>query len=236
MQTILLVAAEAKELRGILRRCQRPERLGWPLRFSRAGELAGQRLLMVADGPGRELALGALRLALGRQRVDAVVSTGWCGALEPDFAPGEIFVASRVEAAGEHMSYTAGIPRTGQKARSGCLVTVDRVVRTIEHKVRLRQAGAAAVDMEAAAVASEARAAGIPFFCVRVVLDLAGEDLRLDLEAARDRQGRFSRGRILRAALARPRLLIPELIRLERRSRLAARALGDFVAECRFEP
>jgi hypothetical protein len=90
--------------------------------------------------------------------------------------------------------------------------------------------------MEAAAVASEARAAGIPFFCVRVVLDLAGEDLRLDLEAARDRQGRFSRSRILRAALARPRLLIPELIRLERRSRLAARALGDFVAECRFEP
>lgn len=236
MQTILLVAAEKRELAGVLRRCQRPEKLGWPLQFCWAGELAGQRVLMVADGPGRELARGAMRLALGRQRADAVVSTGWCGALEPDYGPGEIFVASRVEAAGENMSYTAGIPRTGQKFRSGCLVTVDRVVRTIEDKVRLRQAGAAAVDMEAAAVASEARAAGMPFFCVRVVLDLAGENLRLDLDAARDQDGRFSSSRILRAALAQPRRLVPELIRLERRSRLAARALGDFIAECRFEP
>jgi hypothetical protein len=29
--------------------------------------------------------------------------------------------------------------------------------------------------------------------------------------------------------------VLPELIRIERRSRLAARALGDFIADCRFQ-
>jgi adenosylhomocysteine nucleosidase len=107
------------------------------------------------------------------------------------------------------------------------------VVATIEEKKRLRASGAV-VEMEAAGVAARAAKHGLPFFCIRAVLDGAEEGFAVDYEALKNKDGRFSRPRILRAALARPWALLPELIRLERHGRVAARALGDFVADCRF--
>jgi len=52
VRTVLLVAAEPGELRGILRRCTRVRRLDWPLVVRGSGELNGQRVLLVAHGPG----------------------------------------------------------------------------------------------------------------------------------------------------------------------------------------
>jgi hypothetical protein len=88
--------------------------------------------------------------------------------------------------------------------------------------------------MESAAVAEAARERGVPFYCIRAVLEGAAEGFTLDFNGLRDREGRFSRPRIAAAALARPWVGVPELIRIERRVRLASRALGDFFAECRF--
>ena len=228
----MLVAAEKRELAGVLRRCRRRERLRWPLEWAWRGELRGRPVVLAANGPGGLWAAEAMRVTCGREEVDAVVSTGWCGGLDPELAPGEIFVASGVK--GEGVSFAAAVPRTGCAFRSGWLVTVDRVAQTAEEKARLRESGAAAVDMEAAAVAAESERRGLRFFCVRVVLDGAGESFRLDFNAARRDNGRFSRRRILRAALARPWVGLPELVRWGRRTREAARVLGDFLAECEF--
>lgn len=235
MGTILLVAADKREIAGVLRRCRRLERLRWPVESAWRGELAGQRVAVVGDGPGRARAAQATRRGCEREQVEAVVSTGWCGALDATLEPGEIFVASQVQAAGEAVSYAAGAPRTGRSFRSGWLVTVDRVVRSAGEKAGLRQTGAAAVDMEAAAVAAESARLGLRFFCVRAVVDGASEEFRLDFDAARGENGRFSRARIWRAALARPWVGVPELAKWARRSVRTARALGDFLSECRFE-
>lgn len=235
MGTILLVAADKREVAGVLRRCRRLERLRWPVESAWRGELAGQRVVVVADGSGRARAAQATRRACERERVEAVVSTGWCGALDAALEPGEIFVASEVQAAGEAVSYAAGMPRTERSFRSGRLATVDRVLRSAGEKGGLRQTGAAAVDMEAAAVAAESASRGLKFFCVRAVLDGAGEGMRLDFNAARGENGRFSRARIVRAALRRPWAGVPELAKWARRSVRSARALGDFLSECRFE-
>ena len=59
MAELLVVAAEPRELRVILRRCRGAKRLGWPLWFARAGDLNANRLVMVANGPGQELAAKA---------------------------------------------------------------------------------------------------------------------------------------------------------------------------------
>jgi nucleoside phosphorylase len=104
----------------------------------------------------------------------------------------------------------------------------------LAEKRRLHQGGAAAVDMEAGTVALQAQQAGLPFYCIRAVLDRADEEFSLDFNALRSADGRFSRLRILRAALARPLARLPELMRIERRGRKASRALGDFVAQCVF--
>ncbi len=231
MKTVLVVAAEPRELRGILRRCQGVRALGWPLRFARSGELNGQRLLMVAHGPG-PLAARAVDEALRREKVDAVVSTGFCGGLDAGLDVGEVFVASRV--ADDRQTYEAERPAAARKFSSGELVSTEYVVGTVAEKQRLRASGAAAVEMEAAAVAGRARESGLPFYCVRAVMDRACEGFLLDFNGLRDRSGRFSRLRILKAALARPWALLPELLRIERHGRIAARALGEFLADCRF--
>jgi adenosylhomocysteine nucleosidase len=234
LKSALLVAAERRELAGILRHCRRRKRLRWGIKYSWSAQLNGQRLLMVANGPGAALAREAVCRAFGQERADAVVSTGWCGALDPALKLGDIVVASRIDALDEQVGYNTEIPRTQRAYRLGRLISLDRVIQRAEEKAPLGAAGGVAVEMEAAAVASEARRLGAPFFCVRVVMDRAEEGLGLDFNRLRSPDGRFSRARILSAVLVRPRVLLPELIRLERRSRLAARALGDFVADCEF--
>ncbi len=228
VREILIVAAEPGELRGIIGKCTDVSRPALPVAFARAGTLNGARITAVANGPGARLAGAAAGVPVS---ADAVVSAGYCGAVDPACGPGDIIVASCVgEAACE-------MPRTERPYRAGRLLSLDRVVTTAQQK-RLLQAGNGssplAVDMEAAAVAAAARERGLPFFCVRAVLDAAHEGFALDFNRLRDGEGRFSRPRILAAALARPWAGIPELIRLDRRGRLCSRALGDFFAECRF--
>lgn len=232
MRTVLLVAAERRELRGILWRCGRVGKLSWPVRFARSAELNGQRLLLVAHGPGRKLVSEAIDVVLREEPADAVVSTGFCGALDGSLEVGDVFVATRVE--NGCAAYEAAQPATGQPFRSGTLVSTDHVVCSVAEKERLSAGGAAAVEMEAAAVAGRAGRHGLPFYCVRAVLDRATEGFTLDFNELRRSDGRFSRPRILRAALARPWAAVPQLMRLERRGRLAARALGEFLADCRF--
>ncbi|MGO9097685.1 MAG: hypothetical protein ACLQGV_20980 [Bryobacteraceae bacterium] len=232
MRTVLLVASEPGELRGILWRCTQVRRLDWPLWFARSGELNGQRLLAVAHGPGRKLAAQAVDVALMVQRPDALASVGFCGSLDATLTVGGVFVATRVEDGSE--AYEAERPATRRAFRSGALISTDHVVSSVAEKQRLGAGGAAAVEMEAAAVAGRAKLENLPFYCVRAVLDLASEGFTLDYSVLRGPDGRFSRARILRAALAHPWPVAPELMRLGRRGRIAARALGEFFADCRF--
>jgi len=90
------------------------------------------------------------------------------------------------------------------------------------------------VEMESAAVAQKAGEWGVPFYSVRAVSDTAFDDLPLDFNQYRDREGRFSRGRIALAAMAHPFTRVPALLRLDNNCRIAAEALGEFFATCRF--
>jgi len=232
---LLLVAAEGRELAGVRRHCERMERLRWPVEWAWRGELNGQAVVLAADGSGGVRVVGAVRTACEREKVAAVVSTGWCGAVAPGLAPGEILVASRVEAEGGGEDYACARPRTEGPFRTGRLVTVNRVAGMAAEKARLGAGGASAVDLEAVHVAAEAARRRLRFYCVRVVLDSAEESLGLDFEAAREDNGRLGRRQIVRAALERPWRGVPELARWARRSRAAARALGKFLAECSFD-
>jgi adenosylhomocysteine nucleosidase len=232
--TILAIAAEAMEFDGLIRHGRGRYGLQWPLEFSSAFEVDGNRWLVAADGPGPRLAAHVAAVAAGRERVDVVVSAGFCGALDPVLRTGDVFVASRVEAVERGISYPAGTPVTGRPFAGGTLISLDRVVSSAAEKRRLRQSGAAAVEMESAAVADFAGRAGCPFYCIRSVSDAAGEDLLFDFNEMRDAAGRFDRIRIAAAAVRRPFKRVPALISLRRRCREAALALGDFLADCRF--
>ena len=86
----------------------------------------------------------------------------------------------------------------------------------------------------ALAVAARAQDAGLPFYCIRAVTDLAGETMANDFNNALRPNGRFDTISILGSSLRHPAARLPELFRLRSRCDRASRALGDFLADCRF--
>lgn len=229
---MLMIAAEPREFDGLLAYCSRIRRQDWPVRWARAAELNGASLTLVANGAGAVQARRAAEAAASRGTWTALCSLGFCGALVSGLKVGDIFVASNVAAG--HSSFRAEKPVSTRAHTSGTLASVNRVAQTAAEKQALRETGAAAVEMEAAGAAAGANALGIPFYCVRAVTDLADESFHFDFNSALKPDGRFDTIRIISAAFERPLVLIPELLRLRNRCRVAARRLGEFLADCRF--
>lgn len=230
---MIAVAAEALEFGGLLRRAGSVRRLAWPLRFASEAEIGGRRWILAAHGPGPRLARQAARTALERCGSGILLSTGLCGATREGLRPGEIFAATEVVDAATGARYPALPVQAGAPFRRGTLWSQDRVAATREEKAEIAARGADAVEMEAAAVAAEAAARRVPFYCVRVVSDGAQDGLPLDFNRLRDREGRFSTSRITCAVLMHPSSLIP-LLRFYGACRRAADRLGEFLVDCRF--
>jgi len=229
---LAFVAAERLEFEGVLRRAERVAKLDWPLRFARTAWLNGEPIVLVADGPGPKLAGRAVDFVRKYQELSGLISTGFCGALNPALQPCDIFVATEVLG----VAHALSVPRSHscERYQTGRLLSFDHVVSTAPEKADLRRTGADAVEMEAGAVAAKAAQWNIPFYCVRVVTDTAAESFPLDFNRMRDVNGRFSRAKILAAALRRPGSVIPELLKLNRRCRDASLALGDFLVDASF--
>jgi adenosylhomocysteine nucleosidase len=216
-------------LDGLLGHVGEVIKLDWPLDFARQGRLNGEQVVVVANGPGPKLAGAAVDVVKEHQNVDALISTGFCGGLQPSLRACDIFVATEVVGVS-----SALVPASRRNFKSGKLLSMDCVVSTAVEKARLGKTGADAVEMEAAAIGARAKQYNIPFYAVRVVTDTCDEDFPLDFNGMRSHDGRFSRARILAAALRRPGVVFPELIQLNKRTKRAAQALGDFLADARF--
>jgi adenosylhomocysteine nucleosidase len=232
--TVLCVAADRRELAGLSGHLGAPVRLEWNLDHAVAFKRRERLTIGVANGPGPALVRQAAETALDNVSPDVVVSIGFCGGLNPDLRPGDIFVAERLRCAEPAAEYAVKTPATDRDAFHGTLLSVDRVVATSEEKNSLWAEGCDAVEMEAAGVAAVAAERRLPFYCIRVVSDTSEESFVADLNWARGRDGRFRSLKIVASALKRPARGLPELLRLGRRTRKAAPALGAFLAECDF--
>ena len=232
------MAAEAREFLGLLRNAERVTKLNWPLDFARMVWLNGRAAVLVANGPGPKLAGQAVEIARGRQELNGLVSTGFCGALDPALKPLDIFIPTEILPSLDQLNRDrkgASInPVTSKRPyQTGKLLSLDRVASTTTEKSELHKTTASAIEMEAAAVSQKAREYNLPFYCIRVVTDTATESFPLDFNRLRDSNGRFSRTKILAAAFRQPSVF-PGLLKLNKRSKQAAQALGDFIADTRF--
>lgn len=238
---ILYVAAEAMELEQFAERLTGLRKLKWPVDYAYEGIWEGRRLMLAANGAGPRLAARAVEIAiravsaadLSSSKLELIVSTGFCGGLDPALRESEIVVASEVVDSQTREKFNASMV-TGESGavRSGVIVTQDRVAQNPAEKQALHSDGAIAVDMEAAAVAARAKRAGLPFACIKVVSDRADESFGLDLNQMRSPEGRIRRGKIGYYALTHP-WIIPELFRLKRRTEDAAKMLGEFLVNSR---
>jgi len=203
---------------------------------------AGARRVLVS-GVG---AVAAARAAatLRTAGVTGFVSWGTAAGLIDDVAPGTIVIATGVTAdrgmarrsrdAGEWADRLAAVLGAGVASSAGADAPLVRrgliadpagVLRTPEEKRRLAAAtGAVIADMETAAIADAATAAGLPWLAVRAVADAVDVGLPTSVLRAIDPEGRMHYGRLARALLAHPTDMMA-LPAVARGFRLALQAL-----------
>jgi len=229
---LVFVASDPREYTGILAHAAQARRAPLAVEWARTAQLGAHEAVLVANGAGRRRAAAALEAAAAGFPADAVVSTGFCGALEEHLQIADVVVGTCVADAGRR--YPASPVHGPGAVHPGLVYTADRVAQTASEKRSLRSTGACAVEMEAAGVAERAQVLGLQFYCVRAVTDLAGEDLANDFNAALRPDGHFDTIVILKGTLSHPKVRLRELFRLRRRCVQASRVLGDFFADCRF--
>ncbi|MGA8030020.1 MAG: hypothetical protein WB992_22980 [Bryobacteraceae bacterium] len=240
---ILYVAAEAAELKPFAALLTGLRKLSWPIDYAFEGIWEGRRVMLAANGAGPRLAAHAAEVAiravtaaeLSSSKLEAIVSTGYCGALDPDLQECEIVVGTKVLDLSNQEEFECVTITAKSACKYGVIGSQDRIANDSAEKSQLKASGAIAVDMESAGVATRAKRAGLPFSCIKVVSDRAGESFRFDLNKMRTIEGRIARGKIGIYAGMHPSL-IPELFFLRRRAKDAARALGDFLVSCRINP
>lgn len=229
---ILMVAANRMEFPGILAHATEARPAGLPVDWARTAQLGDNELLMVANGAGAARAAAAVDAALAGFPAGAIVSTGFCGALSPELLVADIVSATSVSGGANRFPVLQ--PNCARPHHKGVIVSIDHVAQTAAEKHSLRAGGGAAVEMEAAGVAARAQAHRVPFYCIRAVTDVAGEDMANDFNESLREDGHFATISILKGTLRKPWVRLPELFRLRNHCARAARVLGDFIADCRF--
>ena len=129
---LLFVASNAMESRGLLRRCAHVRPLNLPLHRSRAGFLGGHEILLTANGAGARRSAAAVDAALASFRPDALVSIGFCGALDPSLAIAGIVVGTTIFA--RERAFAAESPVAAGPHHLGPIWSFDHVAATAAEK------------------------------------------------------------------------------------------------------
>ena len=158
--------------------------------------------VVVCGGIGREAATEATREVIARYQPQLVVSAGFAGALLPGIRVAAILNPAKVIAASTGTAFETEVPG------SGILVTAAAVAGPDEKRRLAERFSAQAVDMEAAAVARAAQAAGVRFRALKAISD------ELDFpvpptQAFIDARGRFKTLNFAAYVALRPRLWAP---------------------------
>lgn len=169
---------------------------------------------------------------------DLLVSAGFCGGVASELLVGDIAVAC-----GFVIASGAGVQQVpiempvfikkllreltdhGKRAFESLFVSTPTVMNKAAIAVLLNDhASFPVVEMESAAIALIAVEKKTPFLAIRAVSDPRGEELQFSIEEFCDAQLNISIPRVLLTILKRP-VIIPQLIRLARNSRVASKSL-----------
>jgi adenosylhomocysteine nucleosidase len=208
----------------------------------------GQPIIVLQTGAGPQRAREAVSWLLASHPCRGILSVGLSGGLQASLPPGSVVIGNRwVALEGRPLvRRTVGPPKAhglldgllraaaggGVPPHEGWLLTVDRLVSSVEEKRRLAaETGAAAVDMEGGALAERALAADVEPAAMRVILDDAHESLDARPLRWLRSDGSLSFRRCGLAVAAQPTLL-PVLWRLGRRSTRAMALVARWL--CRF--
>jgi len=204
---VAVVAPLSEEVAALAGRLEkRVLRRAGDLRFTE-GSLCRRRVAVAATGDGARRASRGLIALIEAVEPTEVWVLGVAGGVSPELEIGDLVAAEAVrdEATGEVLrpavECAAGV-------LTGVVVSAERIQSFARDKRRLWEElgcpSPAVVDVESAACARAADAAGVPWRVLRAVSDSAAVDLPLDFETFRDEEGSLERSRIARYAALRP--------------------------------
>jgi nucleoside phosphorylase len=161
-----VVAALSHELRPTFNALVTYPRVVEGLRFHDSNNLS-----FVASGVGSRPAAAAALLMADHFKVNGLLSVGFCGALSDDLDAGDVIFGGTTAHPAEPK--LLDLAKTCyHKPRLGTVLTVPKVVVDADEKRELaKKSGALVIDMEADAVAVAAKARGLGFLAVKVVID-----------------------------------------------------------------
>ncbi len=191
---ILLFYAFAREIAPFKRRVRDRTPLALDGLHGFRAEIGGKTFAVVGHGIGHRRATETARRAFDSiPGAELVIGTGVVGALSSGLKPGDLVLSDRVMtldgdgrldeqviAVGDsHLRAVArSLASAGIAYSTGAILTSHRVLANGAEKRRAKEStGAIAVDMETAALASEAAARNIPFVAIRAVLDEVDDEV-----------------------------------------------------------
>lgn len=192
---------------------------------SRFLQLKSKSVSVLITGVGFDNAGSAVDWALANAAPDLVIAAGFAGALDAALGVGEVIVASEVvEPDGEH--WRTVLPAELGDCECGRILTALALVGSqSEKRAARRSTGAAAVDMESAAIAEACQGARVPCAVIRAISDSAETTMSPHLVGLLSGPA-IAPGRVLAALVRRPQIA-GEFWRLARATALAAESLAD---------
>lgn len=197
-----------------------------PLQFEMKPLLAAlaDRYDFICTGPGEARMMDAMRHAAAQHR-PAIILAGLAGALTVDHRAGTAAIIAVVIDATSRERWTPTLTIAEGPAVALCSITSAGavLVSAADRQHLHHQTGADLVDMESAAFARAATAAGARWAIVRGISDDPNTGIVPLASSMVDEGGRTRLGRAARVALANPGC-VPAMLKLGRDSR---RALGE---------
>ena len=213
------------------RRLRRFRRVGCGSSFFHQARVGHAEVLVILAGVGARHAEVVTAVAIQyRPRVGVVA--GVAAGLKPELRSGDIVVAESVANVDQSESVRSD-PRLFECAlECGAqpvhrLLSLERIVRTVEEKSRLAHAGDAA-EMETLAVMQRLSREGVPAVAVRAIADGAGEDVPCDFEMTLDRLGQIRFSRLFLQLIRRP-LKLAAFVQFGLLSRRATISLAHYL-------
>jgi len=241
MTIIGLIAAMSMESNALLRHIKQKQRVAVGLLSGFRFELAGQTCVLVSSGMGIRRAAQATRALIDKFDPRVLISFGIAGAVEPDLEIGDVVAAesfyqlngeiltepqaltSLSREAIEAISQTLG----GRNARffTGTAVTTNGSHLPNYMRGKLERS---ILEMETAGIAEAASEKQIPLISLRSISDGPRAPIPIDLGEIMDDDANLRVGKVLKAIIRNPKILI-QSSQMMRNSRLAADNAGEAV-------
>jgi adenosylhomocysteine nucleosidase len=241
MQPIGLIAAMNQESDALLRRVKGAKRIGvGPFRGS-AFDAYGQTCVLVTSGMGMRRAREAARCLVEAKEPHLLISFGIAGAVETDLAIGDVV------AAGSVCLLVGGIPDLFQPLAAWPEASTQAMIRVLAGRdahlfegTAVTTAGSQLVqgrsvkmthpvlEMETAGIAQVAAENHLPLLSIRAISDGPGVPIPINLDEMMDKDANLKVGKLLKAVIRHPGILVQSrqlLVNTQRAADNAAEAL-----------